>query len=388
MALRDDKGGFKYPGYNPLEVPNEPTSVAVSTGDASLGVSFTAPVISGGGTITGYQVSTTTGASVTGSASPLTLTGLTNGTTYNVRVWALNSFGPSHFGTGSGSPAAAVGFVGGLDTTLNGTYNGIDKINISTTGNATDWANLSVGGNQNSSCSSATRGVWAGGTGRLNVIDYITFSTQANATDFGNLNNNTAYGTGASNATRGIFLRADEMMYITIASTGNSVVLGDIDSIRTSGSACASPTRMIFAGGTGGNQTSEYVTIASTGTATNFGSISGFYANGSNGNVSSGVRGLFAGGGPSGGHSNVIKYVTIATTGSGADFGDLTASLANLGSCGSSTRGLFVAGAGSANSNVISYVTIATTGNAADFGDITIAEATFISGCSNSHGGL
>jgi hypothetical protein len=145
---------------------------------------------------------------------------------------------------------------------------------------------------------------------------------------------------------------------------------------------------MIFAGGAGNEQTSDYVTIATTGSTASFGSISGFYRNGSNGNVSSGVRGLFAGGGPSGGHSNVIKYVTIATTGSGADFGDLTASLANLGSCGSSTRGLFVAGAGSANSNVISYVTIATTGNAADFGDITIAEATFISGCSNSHGGL
>ena len=335
------------PGYNPLEVPNEPTSVAVSTGDASLGVSFTAPVISGGGTITGYQVSTTTGASVTGSASPLTLTGLTNGTTYNVRVWALNSFGPGPYGTGSGSPAAPVGFVGGLDTTLNGTYNGIDKINISTTGNATDWADLSVGGTSTGSCSSATRGVWASGSGRTTVIDYITFSTQANAVDF-----------------------------------------GDIGSSRHKGTACASPTRMIFAGGAGNEQTSDYVTIATTGSTASFGSISGFYRNGSNGNVSSGVRGLFAGGGPSGGHSNVIKYVTIATTGSGADFGDLTASLANLGSCGSSTRGLFVAGAGSANSNVISYVTIATTGNAADFGDITIAEATFISGCSNSHGGL
>jgi large repetitive protein len=104
MPIGDKKGGFIRPGYDPLEVPNEPTSVSVTAGDTELEVSFTAPANTGGGAITAYQAATTTGASTTGASSPLTITGLTNDVTYNVRVWALNAYGPGPFGTGSGTP--------------------------------------------------------------------------------------------------------------------------------------------------------------------------------------------------------------------------------------------------------------------------------------------
>ena len=42
MPIGDKKGGFIRPGYDPLEVPNEPTSVSVTAGDTELEVSFTA----------------------------------------------------------------------------------------------------------------------------------------------------------------------------------------------------------------------------------------------------------------------------------------------------------------------------------------------------------
>jgi hypothetical protein len=37
------------------------------------------------------------------------------------------------------------------------------------------------------SCSSTTRGVFAGGTSPTNVIDYVTIETTGNAIDFGDL---------------------------------------------------------------------------------------------------------------------------------------------------------------------------------------------------------
>ena len=100
------------------------------------------------------------------------------------------------------------------------------------------------------------------------------------------------------------------------------------------------------------------------------------------------ARGLFSGGSPSSGKSNVIDYIQIASTGNAIDFGDLTINRAGVGSCASSTRALFAGGnLTSGDSNVIDYVTIDTTGNATDFGDLTIVK-TMTSAFSNAHGGL
>ena len=63
-------------------------------------------------------------------------------------------------------------------------------VTISSTGNATDFGNLSVArGTYGMRASNQTRGVFAGGydTGDLNVIDYITIATTGNASDFGDL---------------------------------------------------------------------------------------------------------------------------------------------------------------------------------------------------------
>lgn len=82
---------------SPANSPGAPTILSVTADDASLIVSFTAPGSNGGSPITNYQYSINGSTWVTPSpastASPLVIAGLTNGTTYPVRIRAVNSAG-------------------------------------------------------------------------------------------------------------------------------------------------------------------------------------------------------------------------------------------------------------------------------------------------------
>ncbi len=83
-------------------VPGAPTIGTAIAGNAQATVSFTAPVSSGGAAITSYTVTSSPGGFTgTGAASPITVTGLTNGTAYTFTVTATNSAG-----TGSASAAS------------------------------------------------------------------------------------------------------------------------------------------------------------------------------------------------------------------------------------------------------------------------------------------
>jgi hypothetical protein len=71
--------------------PNPPTIGTATPGNASVTVSFTAPVVSGGAPIQSYTATCGGGAaSATGTMSPITVTGLTNGTPVNCFVTAFN----------------------------------------------------------------------------------------------------------------------------------------------------------------------------------------------------------------------------------------------------------------------------------------------------------
>ena len=79
-----------------LEVSGAPTIGTATAGNAQATVSFTAPASNGGSAITSYTATSSPGGVTgTGTASPITVTGLTNGTTYTFTVTATNSVGTS-----------------------------------------------------------------------------------------------------------------------------------------------------------------------------------------------------------------------------------------------------------------------------------------------------
>ena len=108
MSMRY-QAGIILPGYNPLKVANAPTIGTATAGGSSASVTFTAPSDVGGGAITGYTVvSTPSGISGTGTSSPITVSGLTNGTAYTFKVFATNAYGPSPLSAASNSATPAM----------------------------------------------------------------------------------------------------------------------------------------------------------------------------------------------------------------------------------------------------------------------------------------
>ena len=77
--------------------PSKPTPLGATPGNGSASISFTAPSDNGGRAITKYQFTTNGGSTWTdadaGTTSPVTISGLTNGTNYSVKLRAVNSIG-------------------------------------------------------------------------------------------------------------------------------------------------------------------------------------------------------------------------------------------------------------------------------------------------------
>lgn len=105
VAALEAAGGGSTP-----TVPGAPTIGSATAGNGQASVAFTAPTSNGGATITGYTVTSTPGSlTATGSSSPITVTGLTNGTAYTFKVKATNSVGTGAESAASNSatPAAS-----------------------------------------------------------------------------------------------------------------------------------------------------------------------------------------------------------------------------------------------------------------------------------------
>ena len=91
------------------EAPDAPTIGTATYGDGTITVSFTAAT--SGGAATSFTATCTAGSdsqSGSGTASPITVSGLTNGTTYTCSVTATNSAGTSAASSGvSAAPVAS-----------------------------------------------------------------------------------------------------------------------------------------------------------------------------------------------------------------------------------------------------------------------------------------
>jgi hypothetical protein len=89
-----------------VDVPDSPEVSSVTRIDLGAQIAFTSATT--GGAVTDYTVISTPGnITATGSSSPLTITGLTNGTSYTFKARANNSTGNSTYSADSGAITAA-----------------------------------------------------------------------------------------------------------------------------------------------------------------------------------------------------------------------------------------------------------------------------------------
>ena len=304
-------------------------------------------------------------------------------------LWPIPGNSPLYGLFGGGNPATNV----------------IERIDMATLGDSTDFGDLTVARQKMAGLGSATVAVFGGGFSETNIIESLGFATAGNATDFGDLTNQRHSLGGLSSSTRGVFgggyaypASRNIMDYISIASAGNATDFGDLAGVRQGLGACSSPTRGLFIAGsftlanddTGLLNSIEFITIASAGNATDFGDVTTGTEELAAG--SSSTRAVFGGGYDRSAYLNTIEYLTIASAGNATDFGNLTVARRelNTAAASSSIRVVFAGGSGGAEGdpfNTMDYVTVATTGNALDFGDLTVAKNS-VAGCSNAHGGL
>ncbi len=112
-------GGGSGASSGSATAPGAPTAVSAIAGNASATVSFTAPANNGGAAITRYTVTSSPGGfTASGAASPINVTGLTNGTAYTFTVAATNSAGTGAASTPSNAvtPSATAVTVPGAPT--------------------------------------------------------------------------------------------------------------------------------------------------------------------------------------------------------------------------------------------------------------------------------
>lgn len=148
---------------NAISAPDAPTIGAATAGNGQVSVAFTAPANNGGSAITGYTVTSSPGGLTgTGTASPITVTGLTNGTPYTFTVTATNAVGTSAASGASGSATPMA------DQTITFTNPGAQNFGTTPTLTATSSAGVGYA----VSFSSATTGVCTVTTG--GVLTFVT----------------------------------------------------------------------------------------------------------------------------------------------------------------------------------------------------------------------
>ena len=291
----------------------------------------------------------------------------------------------------------------------------MDLIEIATTGDATDFGDLTLRRSP-TAVGSATRGVAAGGAdpSLISKIDFTTISSLGGANDFGDLQESRRSMSSMGNQTRGLVrggvisdpaTLTNTIESVTIASVGDSSDFGDASVQQRSTGSTANSTRGLTVGGfdninssaTAPDKIINFLNIQSFGEEQKFGDLfTGGYGISA---CSSNTRAVFAGGAvyvPSPGsytESNQIQFVTIATQGNTTDFGDLTEAKLSTNATSNNVRAVIAGGFGDSPlnnaTNVIEFITIASTGDAQDFGDLT--EKRYAIGnplTSDSHGGL
>ena len=285
----------------------------------------------------------------------------------------------------------------------------MDYANLETTGDLIDFGDLPSSRQEShmGTVASKVRGFLVGGDGNHNTIYSWVHTSTGSASDYADMNLNVKQGFGLSNSVRGVIGAGyvspsynGSISYFTMASQATAVDYGDFTSATgdnkhyAGGGMCDGTRGVIVRGYDGSNYSNalEYINVMSTGNPTDFGDLQSQHVTYTATNAN-GVRGIVAGGyqpSPSN-FFNTIQYITMQTLGNTQDFGDLTTTRSYMQGCNSRTRVVYSAGLNVApvatGMNTADYIQIMSTGNAVDFGDSTQGRRQS-SAASNGHGGL
>jgi hypothetical protein len=221
-------------------------------------------------------------------------------------------------------------------------------ITISTLGDTVDFGDLAVwrGGWGAGSNATNERGILFSGLisypTPLDNIDYITINSTGNSTDFGNMtrplwgvtctsngeNERLLGGGGQYNGTSPV----NNVQYVTVNSIGNATDFGDLRTVKVSIPACSNMTNeraLWFGRWAAVTNDIDYFTINSASNWTDFGDLTAITALSSATDSAENERGINFGGYTGSVNYQHIDYVTISTTGNAADFGDLSAAMRN-----------------------------------------------------------
>jgi hypothetical protein len=158
----------------PGTTPGAPTGVSATAGNAQASVAFTAPVSNGGSAITSYIVTSSPGGlTASGGASPMVITGLTNGSAYSFTVRAVNAVGAGP------ASAASVAVTPVAPTSTPGAPTGVSATAGNAQASVAFTAPASNGGSAITSylVTSSPGGITASGTASPIVVNGLTNGT-------------------------------------------------------------------------------------------------------------------------------------------------------------------------------------------------------------------
>jgi hypothetical protein len=340
-------------------VPGAPTIGTATGGNAQAVVTFTAPASDGGSPITGYRVTSSPGGiTATGSSSPITITGLTNGTSYTFTVAAQNAVGYGAESSASNSVTPAAGRVLVLSPAVSGVTNWNLDVNgplsLSTAGTWTMTPASSFNANIKVWGAGATNGDYNSGAGGAAVGTLAMTGSTAYVARVGSPTGGGSAGSGARSGAgySGVFITSETFSNAKIIAGGGGGSDSDDGGRNANGGAGGGNTGQDGQGysnsyGKGGTQSAGGAGgVASPGTGSNGGQLSGGgpgtgggYSGGGGGSGyygggGGGMQASWAGGGGGGG-SGYIGGVTSATNYQGNYTTPGNSGDANRGSAGS-----------------------------------------------------